>query len=321
MTTHGLNKPFVLAGTALAVGFSFSCSTISHQASSRSVHTVRIVNKNGLIEYRTYDMGRSSITGAIAQKKPASQPPPAARPAPVVPQAPAIPVAPVVAKSKAPLRSFSPPDMLSTGKVLVAQNVPSQPGFVRSPYTNPPRLVIVKDATPGTTMICPYTQKPFIVPEGYVNAPANLASARTETPELATRNASMDKASPADSKPKVVINQKEFDGVFPPTPEASKTSPLSSNFATAPVNITPGHDSKGVQEVPYGDPISGRPGFVNSPYAAKHQLVDVTGLPAGMEVKCPYSGKLFRVPPQDMAAGKPAETSTPLVSPEEPKKN
>uniref|UniRef100_UPI003783A550 hypothetical protein n=1 Tax=Prosthecobacter sp. TaxID=1965333 RepID=UPI003783A550 len=51
-------------------------------------------------------------------------------------------------------------------------------------------------------------------------------------------------------------------------------------------------------ELPYGSSIAGRPGFVNSPYAAKHQLVDVTGLPVGMEVKCPYTGKLFRVPPQ-----------------------
>jgi len=51
-------------------------------------------------------------------------------------------------------------------------------------------------------------------------------------------------------------------------------------------------------ELPFGVAIPGRPGFVNSPYAAKHQLVDVTGLPTGMEVKCPYTGKLFRVPPQ-----------------------
>ena len=43
---------------------------------------------------------------------------------------------------------------------------------------------------------------------------------------------------------------------------------------------------------------------MNSPFAAKHQLVDVTGLPVGMEVKCPYTGKLFRVPPQDQAQGK-----------------
>lgn len=57
-------------------------------------------------------------------------------------------------------------------------------------------------------------------------------------------------------------------------------------------------ESAPISDLPYGTPIAGRPGFINSPYAAKHQLVDVTGLPTGMEIKCPYTGKLFRVPPQ-----------------------
>ena len=56
--------------------------------------------------------------------------------------------------------------------------------------------------------------------------------------------------------------------------------------------------------------------MVNSPYAARHQLVDVTGLPVGMEVKCPFTGKLFRVPPQDQIPdrkqpAKPKATATP----------
>jgi hypothetical protein len=103
------------------------------------------------------------------------------------------------------------------------------------------------------------------------------------------------------------------------------TKPSSPNIEPAksfpPVTPSPaaGSASKPKQDIPFGVAIAGRPGFVNSPYAAKYQLVDVTGLPAGMEVKCPYTGKLFRVPPQDMVSTTPAETA-PLASPEEPKK-
>lgn len=64
-------------------------------------------------------------------------------------------------------------------------------------------------------------------------------------------------------------------------------------------------------ELPYGVPVPGRPGLVNSPYAGKYQLVDVTGLASGQEVKCPYSGKLFRVPPSAQAASKVIPTEPP----------
>ena len=40
----------------------------------------------------------------------------------------------------------------------------------------------------------------------------------------------------------------------------------------------------------------GRKGLVRSPYAEDQGMVDVTDLPAGAKVKCPFTGKVFRVP-------------------------
>ncbi len=51
-------------------------------------------------------------------------------------------------------------------EVLTAKAIPDLPGYVRSPYTNPPQIVNVGDAAPGSTVMCPYTQRPFIVPGG-----------------------------------------------------------------------------------------------------------------------------------------------------------
>ena len=94
----------------------------------------------------------------------------------------------------------------------------------------------------------------------------------------------------------------------PPAPatQAKPQNPVATTDTKPTQNSGPPATSKtaDAQETPFGTPITGRPGFVNSPYAAKHQLVDVTGLPVGMEVKCPYTGKLFRVPPQDQVQGK-----------------
>lgn len=167
-----------------------------------------------------------------------------------------------------------PPSMLNASQMPVAQVVPDLPGYVRTPFTNPPRLVDVRGMSAGSKVVCPYTQRPFLVPGGVSSSASNTAS--------------------APSKPK-----KET------TPDRPRTSSASPNTSVAANNVTPKTSTPPpsttdapVVELPYGSAISGRPGFVNSPYAAKHQLVDVTGLPVGMEVKCPYTGKLFRVPPQ-----------------------
>lgn len=50
------------------------------------------------------------------------------------------------------------------------------------------------------------------------------------------------------------------------------------------------------EDLQYGVPIVGKKGFVYSPFATDKGEVDVEGIPAGTKVKCPYTGKTFRVP-------------------------
>lgn len=73
----------------------------------------------------------------------------------------------------------------------------------------------------------------------------------------------------------------------PPVSSAPKTTD-SSAPATAEV-------------LPFGTAVPGRMNMVNSPFAGKTQLVDVSGMSSGQTVKCPYTGKLFKVPPTQQA--------------------
>jgi hypothetical protein len=78
-----------------------------------------------------------------------------------------------------------------------------------------------------------------------------------------------------------------------PKPKAQpSTPPLAPKPAPAPL--------------PFGRPIPGRPGLVYSPYAGELEIVDVSEMSPGQEVKCPFSGKLFRVPSGPVADNKPA---------------
>lgn len=54
--------------------------------------------------------------------------------------------------------------------------------------------------------------------------------------------------------------------------------------------------SEEAESTPEGILVPGRSGILRSPFGDAHQLVDATGVAPGTLVKCPYSGKTFRVP-------------------------
>lgn len=174
----------------------------------------------------------------------------------------------------------------------VAEPFPGRPGFVYSPRTTPKKLVNVRGFAAGEQVLCPYTMEPFIVPDlGQGNGSGTLA--RNRTPATAPASASAPKTpsrSMATSNPAVV----EVVSNDPGTPLLPEPPPGPA----------------------YGTWVEGKPGFVYSPYAAKHQLVDVAGIAAGVEVKCPYSGRIFRVP--ELSASTPAAPLQVPALPEAP---
>lgn len=73
-----------------------------------------------------------------------------------------------------------------------------------------------------------------------------------------------------------------------PSPSITPPSPAAAS-PTPPPSPPPRED------LPFGELVPGKTGFVHSPYS-KQDLVDVSGIPTGTKVKCPYTGKTFRVP-------------------------
>jgi len=51
------------------------------------------------------------------------------------------------------------------------------------------------------------------------------------------------------------------------------------------------------QDMPTAELVAEKPGFVRSPYAPQAGLIDIRGYPVGVELKDPYTGKIFLVPP------------------------
>jgi outer membrane biosynthesis protein TonB len=76
-----------------------------------------------------------------------------------------------------------------------------------------------------------------------------------------------------------------------PQPKPPKDEPPTPTGPAVP------EQPKQVGELPYAKAVAGKPGFVTSPYDPYKGYIDVRGFPPGTEVKDPYSGKTFLVPP------------------------
>ena len=291
MQTSRLSSIARLGFCGLAVSIVSSCSMPPAQA-------WRQIQREGLIPYVMNEVKSDSAPASAPVTAPVqNRQMVASAPSMVGPAAPSTPVMPTVTQPSPP-----PPSQVAV-KTPVAQAVPGLPGYVRTPFTTPSRLVDVRGVAAGSKVVCPFTQKPFIVPSGAIEAPA-VAAAPTPAPVTPAPQPKPAAApQPRPTAPSQIASN------APATKVAANTPALSNNPPVAPTQPKPSapaaaNNPPAIAEaatIPYGAAVAGRPGFVNSPYAAKHQLVDVTGLPVGMEVKCPYTGKLFRVPPQDQA--------------------
>lgn len=102
--------------------------------------------------------------------------------------------------------------------------------------------------------------------------------------------------------PPVARMQDEEEPAPPPRivrEEPSHPAPVAPKMSTTPPPAPA--QSAATADLPYGTPVPGRPNMVNSPYAGKTQLVDISGMGIGQTVKCPYTGKLFKVPGSQQA--------------------
>ena len=96
--------------------------------------------------------------------------------------------------------------------------------------------------------------------------------------------------------------------VQPPNPNApgtggEVTAPPTTENPTAPppISVTPPGSTPPAAptpppEIPYATRITGKPGFVKSPFDPNGQAIDVRDFQSGQKAKCPYTGKVFRVP-------------------------
>jgi hypothetical protein len=182
--------------------------------------------------------------------------------------------------------------------VPVGEPVQGRPGYVYSPFTSDHRIVDVREFKSGEEVRCPITLKSFLVPDFNKTSGEQNGMVANKQKPAGSEVASTD---PAAGLGEISLTNPRGTKI----PDQG-TSPLLN--PDRPANQPPAA-ANAQAELPFGRRVPGRPGFVYSPYASQYQLVDVAGIAPGVEVRCPYTSKLFRVPqplPEE-SGSKPAE--------------
>jgi len=262
----------------------------------------KIVNSQGLLPYIAMETGRrpfpEGVTPILRQNKGSSS-----SAGIIAPQATRAPN-PYLAYpgTSAPLNAEVPRTLAATTPGAVAGPAPKPRMVTTTPKQRlsaapkPPVKEAVEARNP--TKQAPMAKKP--------EPKTSVKPSKPEATEKPTASPVQAPGSISTPKPAATPAPK------PITPTAPKTiSPAPQQKVETPKPAPSTSTQAGSNGVPYGTSIPGRPGLVNSPYAGKHQIVDVSGLQAGQEVKCPYSGRLFLVPPGQVSSNKATAPGVP----------
>jgi|GEM_PF-1048434 len=187
------------------------------------------------------------------------------------------------------------PNALVLGDLAVAETPPAAPSAAEAKADSIiiPRLEF-REATPGEAVdFLRKKSRQLDHDKQGVNVVLDLPSSSDARIALSLSNVSLSEAlkyvaALADleifSEPQAIILR--------PSKKGAHAGP------NPPGNGSAIHDGV-VRPTPEAIPVPGKPGFVTSPYEPAKGYIDVRGFPAGTEVKDPYSGKSFLVPPHD----------------------
>ncbi len=153
---------------------------------------------------------------------------------------------------------------------LVSASLPAT-GGVAAIYMSTSKLAVIGTAAAAAAAIVLWTHPWSGNPE-----PAPLAASSPGTPSVERE---LPRVSPVPAV-----------APAPPGPAAAP-GPKPADSATASSTASPPAET-----LFWGIPVPGKPDMVYSPFKQDAGFVDVSGLPKGAKVRCPYTGKIFLLP-------------------------